>query len=115
VTGSFVNDLYIGSKQRKPEVGDGFTICYWSDRSAATIVEVSASGKEIKVRGDDAKRVDDRGMSDSQEYVYATRLTGPTQTFTLRKNGRWVRKGEPMRGGTGGIVGVRDQHYDFSF
>ncbi|QOF39432.1 hypothetical protein E3G66_003636 [Mycobacteroides abscessus] len=37
------------------------------------------------------------------------------QTFTLRKTGRWIRKGESEKGGTALLIGRRDEHYDYSF
>lgn len=54
-------------------------------------------------------------MSDSQSYRYEPDPSGATHTFTLRKNGAWVRKGEPMRGGMGILIGHRRHYYDYSF
>lgn len=44
--GSLINLLSDAGKQTiKPEVGMGITILSWTDRDAATIIEVSKSGK----------------------------------------------------------------------
>jgi hypothetical protein len=111
-TGSLVNLLYSGSKDQVPTIGMGATILCWTDRHAATIVEVSA--KRVGIRQDEAIRTDTNGMSDSQQYEYKPG-NGPVTYYTLRKNGAWVREGEPMKGGQRITIGVRDEHYDFSF
>lgn len=113
--GSFVNSVQGNSAQRTPEVGMGATILMWSDRQAATIIEVSKSGKSILVREDNAKRVDNNGMSDAQTYEYSANVNGRVTEFTLRRNGRWVRKGESQKGGQRVAIGYRDHHYDYSF
>ena len=98
-----------------PTVGMGATVCMFSDRHAMTIIEVSASGKRVVVQEDTATRTDTNGMSDSQQYSYVPNPEGSTQTFTLRKNGRWVRESETMRGGTCLAIGYRQKYHDFSF
>ena len=113
--GSLFNGLMANSKQPAPEVGMGATMLMWSDRHAATILEVTDNGKSLTVQRDKAIRTDEHGMSDSQSYRYESDPEGAVHTFTLRKNGRWVRKGEPIRDGMGLIVGHRQEYYDFSF
>lgn len=98
----------------KPQVGMGATIGHWTDRTACTIIGVSASGREVRVREDNAKRIDKNGMSECQDYEYSPNLDGCVSTFTLRKNGRYVQKGSDMRG-TSLWVGHRRQYYDYSF
>lgn len=98
-----------------PVVGMGATILWWTDRQAGTIIEVSSSGKSITVQEDNAKRTDDLGMSDCQTYEYTPNTDGSTTVFTLRSNGRFVRKGESMKGGQRVSIGVRAQYHDFSF
>lgn len=114
-TGSFVNHVYGRMVNTPtPEVGMGATVLMWTDRAPATIVEV-VSPKTIKVQGDNAKRVDENGMSESQTYEYTPNEDGPVDTYTLRKNGRWIRKGDPMKGGQCLLVGSREKYHDFSF
>lgn len=98
-----------------PEIGMGATVCFYSDRKAATIVGISPSGRKVTVQYDKAIRSDDRGMSDSQEYSYQANPQGRTEEFTLRRNGRFVRVGETQRGGLGLLVGARHEYYDYSF
>lgn len=95
----------------KPEVGLGCTICMYSDRHAATVVEVSKSGRQIVVQRDKATRTDGNGMSDSQSYTYERDPNGAKTRFSLRKNGAW----REVKGGDGLRLGTRDEHYDFSF
>lgn len=112
-TGSLVNHLYSGSKMPAPEVGMGATRLCWSDRHAATIVEVSKSGKALAIVEDIATRIDKNGMSESQEYTFAPG-TGSPVWYTLRKNGAWVRKGDSIKGERL-AVGGRSEYHDFSF
>ncbi|MBP3708300.1 MAG: hypothetical protein J6J36_06810 [Clostridia bacterium] len=38
-----------GERQREVKVGDGCTICYYSDREPATIIGISKDGRKIMV------------------------------------------------------------------
>lgn len=109
---------YVAEQQKKqalPEVGKGATICYLSDRHAATIIKVSANGKEVTIRQDHARRTDSNGMSEIQEYEYTPNENGPESIFTLRKNGRYVKLGESMNNGLGIKIGVRREYHDYCF
>lgn len=114
-TGSLVNLVTTDGKQADPKVGDGATICGWTDRHAATIVEVSKSGKAVAVQYDHAKRTDANGMSESQTYEYSANPEGRKEVYTLRKNGAWVKQGEPLKDGGRISIGARNSYYDFSF
>lgn len=98
-----------------PEVGMGATLVFWTDRKGATIVEVSASGKRIVVQEDKATRTDSHGMSDAQSYEHTPDPDAPRTAYTLRKNGRYVREGEPMKGGGAILIGSRSTYHDYSF
>lgn len=99
-----------------PAPGVGATIVMYSDRHAATIVEVSASGKTVTVQQDTATRTDTNGMSDCQTYTFAPNPAAPLQVFTLRSTGRYVPKGVPTKSaGMSLAIGTRQEHYDFSF
>jgi hypothetical protein len=117
--GSLINHLGgNGRSATKPEVGMGVTFFYWSDRSAGTINEV-LNEKTIRVLGDNAIRTDSNGMSDAQSYRYERSenygTPGKGALYTLRKNGRWVKKGQDMKNGQSLGIGYRDAHYDYSF
>ena len=113
-TGSFINNLMQDSQQPVPAVGMGATQLSWTDRKAATIIEVSKSGKKVMVQQDKATRKDTNGMSDSQSYVYRRNPNGYTEEYSLRKNGRWVRVGDDLNGSSL-LIGYREEYYDYSF
>ena len=102
-------------KETVPEIGMGATIYHWSDRTACTVIAISKSGLEVTVQEDTAKRTDNLGMSESQSYEYTRNPEGPTHVFRLRKNGRWVAKGSPMKGSTELGLGTRRSYFDYSF
>lgn len=97
-----------------PKVGDGCTICFWSDRQSATIIEV-VSEREIIIQEDTSTRTDSNGMSESQTWEHAPNPNGVTYTFTKRKNGAWREKHHYGSSGHGLRIGHRDHYYDFSF
>lgn len=115
MTNSLVNMIQGNAKQRVPEVGMGCTFLHWTDRSAGTIVAVSASGKSIEVQADKATRTDSNGMSECQTYEYERQPDAPRVTYTQRKDGAWVRQGDPLKGGARLAIGYRDTYHDFSF
>lgn len=99
----------------EPQVGQGATVLYWSDRHAGTIIEVSKNKKRVVVQRDKAKRVDANGMSDAQTYEFTPDPEGQTWVFSLRKNGRWAQVGETMSGGLRLGIGYRSEYYDYTF
>ncbi len=113
--GSFQNMYYANGTCPEPEVGQGATIIHWTDRTACTIVWVDSKKREVRVQRDHANRVDNRGMSDAQDYKYSPNPNGELYVFTLRKNGKWVAKGQGLKNGTRLVIGVRMEYYDFSF
>lgn len=112
--GSFNNRLAEACQMPAPEVGMGATIMSYTDRHAATIVEVSACGTRIAVIEDIAKRTDGGGMSESQSYEYSPG-NGEKQYFSRRSNGMWIRVGSEARNGTAIAIGYRDSYHDYSF
>jgi hypothetical protein len=98
-----------------PEPGMGATELLWTDRHAGTITWVSANGKRLRWRRDKAIRTDSYGMSDVQSYRYEPDPNAVEVEFTLRKNGRWIQKGSPMRGSGSLMLGTRREYYDYSF
>lgn len=112
-TGSLVNSI-MSESPVVPEVGMGVTILSWTDRNPATIIEVKTA-KMIVIQDDDYVRTDKNGMSEDQTYEFSRNPNGPKRTYTLRKNGRWVKKGESMRNGQSISIGKRDRYYDYTF
>lgn len=114
--GSLSNRLMERGQQVQPEVGMGATVTMYTDRKAYTVIEVRHNGKMVVVRRDTATRTDTNGMSDCQSYRYEPNENGRIETFTLRKNGRWLQVGESMRSyGCALIIGTRDEYHDYSF
>lgn len=113
-TGSLVNLMMTNTAEKnaepKPEVGMGATIVMWTDRHAATVIEVSKSGKTIRIREDHAERTDKNGRSDAQSWSFTPNENGRTYTVRLTKRG-WKVSG----GGPSVVLGVRSEYYDFSF
>ncbi len=119
-TGSLVNHIYSRTAGVEPEVGMGATICMWSDREAATIVEVGKNYLVTQV--DEAVRVDNNGISESQTYVFTPNPNSYKQYWKKNKdglykmahhneNGRLVMSGAS----THLHIGERAKFYDFSF
>lgn len=110
--GSLINMISGSDPNLVPEVGMGATVLMWTDRRAATVIEVSKSGKLITVQYDSAKQ---QGSFGSQDWKLEADPNGPTRVFTKRKNGQWIQAGSPMNGGTRLGLGYRDHYYDYSF
>lgn len=99
---------------RTPEVGMGVTINLFTDRHAATIIEV-VSPTRIRVQEDKAVLVSGSRMSESQEYEFTPDPKGLVRTFSKRKNGLWIEADSQRHNGTSLTIGERDEYYDFSF
>lgn len=108
-TGSLMNHL-MSRSAGKPAIGMGATVLAWTDRHAATVVAVSASGKTCTVREDMATRTDSNGMSENQSYTYTPDPNGREWTFRLTSKG-W----RAADGGPGLLLGERRHYHDFSF
>ena len=121
-TGSLVNHVQSRFKASLPTIGDGATLLGFSDRHPATVVEVYRKGKfdYVVVQSDNYERIDNNGMSESQEYRYSRDEDGSLYTFRL-KGDSWeaVRLDsvtKRFRKTSGGLrIGVRERYYDFSF
>lgn len=109
--GSLINWMMGGLQHPVPEVGMGATELCWSDRHPYTIIEISKSGKRMKVQADIAIRTDNNGMSESQEYEYKRDPEGAIRTLYLTKTGKW----RELKGICFFSIGSRSEYYDFSF
>lgn len=68
-TGSLMN--YLMSRNKTfPEVGKGATMLSWTDRTAYEVIEVSKDYKRVIIQQYQPERIDNNGMSESQEYKY---------------------------------------------
>lgn len=139
--GSVQNRIAERCKQPEPVVGMGVTECCYSDRNPFEIIEVK-DAKNIVIRALGWERIDNNGMSESQEYRYFSKTDGQVVHLTLR-NGRWrdrewkveyvmgpdgkpeydadgnlkVKSRKPGRklGCNGWSLGYAERYYDFSF
>jgi len=125
IGGSLVNYIQSRSVIGAPEpfVGMPATILFFSDREPATVIEIFElrKAKHVVLQADDYKRVDNNGLSESQEYVYTANPNGSKYTFRMARNGLWKNvflnaEGKYERcGETGLYLGKRERYYDFSF
>lgn len=121
-TGSLVNHMYSRMTNGEPEptVGMGVTMLSWTDRDAGTIVEVNMKKRYIAVTEDSKRRIDNNGISESQEYEYTTVMDGHRNYYRKDRKGQWRRcyynDNNRLVFTTGGlIIGRRESYYDFSF
>lgn len=114
-TGSFMNLLMSKAQDAQPVIGMGATLLGWTDRHPMTVIAVRKNGKEIDVQSDNAVRIDNNGMSGAQDYEFSPNPNGGVSTFSLRKNGAWVRVGQAAKNGQRLAVGYRSKYYDYSF
>ena len=99
-----------------PQVGMGATSGFGSDCYPYTIIEVSKDGKKVKVQSDAHAPVKEGfDFYANQQYDYTANPNGSVMEFRLRKNGSYVRQGDPMRGGQRLSIGNRRYYRDPSF
>lgn len=95
----------------KPFIGMGATIFLGTDRLPATIIKISASGKQIILQEDNAIRKDKNGMSEMQSWLFTANHNGEVYTASLRKDGKYkLAKSNMMI-----KLGVRKKYFDYSF
>lgn len=99
---------------KTPEIGMPCTICYVTDSRPAEVVAIRKDGKEIDIRDMDYKLIKGDVFSGA-EYEYTSNPNNGISTYTLRKNGRYIRKGEPLRGGSPLSLGFARYYYDPHF
>jgi hypothetical protein len=99
------------------DADDAATINGWSDRNPATIVKRTA--KTIVVQRDNTAHMspadhDAYAEGKGKVVVFTRDYDAAMETYTLRKNGRWIRRGDSLRGQSL-TVGHRDFYRDPSF
>lgn len=109
-TGSLINHLLSSIDAPVPVVGMGCTIHLWTDRHAATVIAVSASGKTATIQRDHATRTDTNGMSEAQQYAYTPDPDGSRYTVRLTRRGWRIS----TLGCSVGF-GYRREYHDYSF
>lgn len=110
-TNNLISMCLGAGKNKTPEIGMGATqICY-TDRHAFTIIGISKTGKTITIQRDKAFRIDNNGMSDSQEYNYQKDDAGVIYKARQNKNGDW----KILNLGNKIIIDKREEYFDYSF
>lgn len=94
-----------------PVIGMGATIYYWSDKTAATIIQITQNGKRIVLQEDRATRMDKNGVSEIQTYSYQEDPQGKIFIATLRKDGTY----RVTKTSQGVSLGQRYKYHDYSF
>ena len=95
------------------------TLNSWSDRNPATIVKRTA--KTITVQRDQTSQAsgpdhDAHAHGRGEVVVFLRDYDAPLEVYTLRGNGRWIRKGSPANArGASLTIGVRSYYRDPSF
>jgi len=118
IFGSLHNRMLEHAGHPAPVVGMGCTVSMYSDRYAATIVEVIRKGIApcgVVIQRDMATRTDCNGLSESQEYSYEMKPQAQKETYSRRKNGTYVKVGEGVSEGTKLIIGQRLHYIDPCF
>ena len=105
----------------KPTVGDGATVCHYSDRTACTVIRISPSGKTVWMREDIATldgwkpEIVPGGFAGhcvnnaEQRYTYQPNPDGRVHRASLRKGGRIrTTNGEP-------VIPGRHHFHDYNF
>lgn len=107
-TGSVMNMCMSGTNQTdSPQIGMGCTVLMWTDRQAATIIDMTPC--TVLVQYDKVTPLH-KGMTDSQNWHCERDPNGTKRVFRLTKNG-WVNRKE---GGTL-MIGHRNHYHDYSF
>jgi hypothetical protein len=109
-------------------IGMGATVFGYSDSSAYTVIKISKSGKKVFLQKDKSTldpnfkpNIIPGGFAGhctnnyAQEYTYESDSNGHIIEVSLRKNGKWVVKGEPTKGSKGIKFGVRREFFDYNF
>lgn len=94
-----------------PEVGMPCTVCYWSDYRAATIVRVETPNRVV-VRFNETKCLD---YYDGRYEILPEFDCLGEETFTKRRNGRWVQVGHQYRDGVLLALHYQRHYIDPSF
>lgn len=98
-----------------PTLGMGATIGIGSDCYPATVIEVSANGKTIKVQRDNYTPSAGYDYFGNQVHTFSMNPDGITEVWTLRNHGRYVRKGDKKGNGFYISFGARRAYSDPSF
>ena len=117
MNGSLVNHMISAPGQPEPQVGDAATVCMWSDRHPATVVEVlrfktgkrAGQVRAVVIQEDDWKVIKGGEHDGSAEYEYTPNPDARRDTFLVDSRGRYGSEGRRL------ALGRRERYYDPSF
>jgi hypothetical protein len=122
--GFFEDDSWSEGRRASPAlrtvaVGDGATYAIGGDRYPYTVRKLWVDQRtkkvyRVDVTPDDFERTDKRGFSEHQEYSFQGKLA-PSETYTLRANGRYVLQGRTKTGHGCLFLGGRSCYMDPSY
>ena len=78
----------INHNGHKVEIGMGVTEMCYSDRHAYEVIAIK-DDRHITIRRLKAKRIDNNGLSECQNYEYTSDPDGATRELFLTKKGQW--------------------------
>lgn len=96
--------------------GSGVTVCYMTDRRAATVAsKTKTQGRyTVKVNLDDAELVSGSERTQDAQYKLTPNIYGDVKVFTLRTNGQLVEAGSGLHNGLSLVAG-RHHYIDPNF
>lgn len=114
-----LTNILMSNNDTKPTAGGFATILRYSDRQVYFVNSVSSNGKQAIIERARPVRIDELGMTDSQQYNYERISDAPTLEikFFRRKwrviytNWEGKKTSEPISI----IFGIADEHYDYTF
>ena len=99
--------------ESKIEVGAGVTYLCGSDRYPFSIIEV-INERTIRIQSDISTPAPGYDYYSNQVHTFAPNPKGRIRTLTLRKDGRWIEKGQSMKSFSY-VIGIRSEYSDPSF
>ena len=97
-------------KKLVPRVGLGCTICYYSDKRAATVTKVFSQSL-VEVMFNRTKCLDYY----AGDYEILPELEGAPKVFTKRRNGMWVAEGQRSKDGVLLMLHYQNHYIDPTF
>lgn len=99
-----------------PEVGMGATTGAGSDAYPHTIIEVAPDYSYIVIQSDKSTPTKDYDYYANQKHTFSPDPNGAIEKYTLRKTGRYIQDGAPLKAYYCGVtIGYRRKYSDPSF
>lgn len=107
-------------------VGDGITVCNWTDRHAYTVVSIAKSGKRMTIRQDTATQTERLEFHQGgfapvpvdqyqQAWTYTADPDGAELRVSLRQDGNWKVAAHGGYPDNRRVIAGRHEFYDYNF